>query len=149
MIYHGVDLIEIRRIRRATERWGERFLRRVFTSAELHDCAALGPQPSYQSLAGRWAAKEAAAKALGIGLSGMSAAASLNERPGMTDIEVVRESDGRPSLRLHGPAAARATQLGLTSIALSISHSGEYALASVVALATSLPPITPSSPTSQ
>ncbi|WP_129632193.1 holo-ACP synthase [Candidatus Oscillochloris fontis] len=135
MIYHGVDIIEIQRIRRAIERWGERFLRRVFTSAELQDCAALGPHPSYQSLAGRWAAKEAAAKALGVGLSGMSAATSLNERPGMTDIEVLREPDGRPALRLHGPAAARATHLQITSIALSISHSGAYALASVVALA--------------
>ncbi len=137
MIYHGIDIIEIRRIRKAVERWGERFLRRVFSDTELQDCGALGSQPSYQSLAGRWAAKEAAAKALGVGLSGMSAATSLSERPGMTDIEVVREPGGRPTLRLHGPAATRATQLGITSIAVSISHSGDSALASVVALAIS------------
>ncbi|NTV63375.1 MAG: holo-ACP synthase [Oscillochloris sp.] len=135
MIYHGIDIIEIVRIRHAVERWGERFLRRVYTIGELEDCGALGAAPRYQSLAGRWAAKEAAAKALGVGLSGMAMAASAYERPGMTDIEVARSSDGKPSLCLHGPAATAAAALEITSIALSISHSGAHAIASVVALA--------------
>jgi holo-[acyl-carrier protein] synthase len=134
MIYHGIDIVEIARIRRAVERWGERFLRHVYTRGELDDCAAPGPAPRYQSLAARWAAKEAAAKALGVGLSGMAAGVSPDERPGMTDIEVVRGPDGRPSLRLHGPAAAAAATHGIADMALSMSHSGESAVASVVAL---------------
>ncbi|NNJ08795.1 holo-ACP synthase [Chloroflexales bacterium ZM16-3] len=134
MIYHGIDIIEIERIRRAASRWGERFLRRVYTESELCDCGFPGPAPRYQSLAARWAAKEAAAKALGVGLSGMAAGASPNDRPGMTDIEVVRAADGRPSLRLEGPAAAAAAALGIAQIALSMSHSGGSAVASVVAM---------------
>lgn len=136
MIYHGIDIVEIARVRRAVERWGARFLRRVYTAGELHDCAAESPAPRYQSLAARWAAKEAAAKALGVGLSGMAAGHAPDDRPGLTDIEVVREADGRPTLHLHGPAAAAAEALGIASIALSMSHSGGNAIASVVALTT-------------
>jgi holo-[acyl-carrier protein] synthase len=127
--------MQIGRIRRAVDRWGERFLRHVYTAGELADCAALGPAPRYESLAARWAAKEAAAKALGVGLSGLAAGPAAAGRPALTDIEVVRARDGRPTLRLHGPAAAAAAALGLSSIALSMSHSGDEALASVVALA--------------
>ncbi|MEI7643128.1 MAG: holo-ACP synthase [Chloroflexales bacterium] len=134
MIYHGIDIIEIDRIRRAVRRWGERFLRRVYTAGEISDCDALGPAPRYQSLAARWAAKEAVAKALGVGLSGVAAGAATATRPGMNDIEVLRAADGRPSLRLHGPAAAAATALGIAELALSLSHSGGNAVASVVAL---------------
>jgi holo-[acyl-carrier protein] synthase len=139
MIYHGIDIIEIDRIRRATGRWGERFLRRVYTASELSDCNALGPAPRYQSLAARWAAKEAVAKALGVGLSGIAAGTSPDHRPGMTDIEVVRATDGRPTLRLHGPAADAATALGISEMALSLSHSGGSAVASVVALSDERP----------
>ncbi len=135
MIYHGIDIVEIARIERAVSRWGGRFLRRIYTEGELRDCEAPGPTPRYQSLAARWAAKEAASKALGVGLSGMAAGGAWSARPGMADIEVVRAADGRPSLlRLHGTAAAAATALGITQIALSMSHSGGNAVASVVAL---------------
>ncbi|MEI7770940.1 MAG: holo-ACP synthase [Chloroflexales bacterium] len=143
MIYHGIDIIEIDRIRRATARWGERFLRRVYTAGELSDCDALGAAPRYQSLAARWAAKEAVSKALGVGLSGVAAGDSVDARPGMTDIEVVRAADGRPSLRLHGPAAAAATALGIAEMALSMSHSGGSAVASVVALGSQIQYNTP------
>lgn len=134
MIYHGIDIIEIERIKRAVSRWGERFLRRVYTVGELDDCAAFSANPRYQSLAARWAAKEAVAKMLGVGLSGMAAGILPDDRPGMTDVEVVRAADGRPSLRLHGSAATVAAALGITQIALSMSHSGGSAVASVVAL---------------
>lgn len=134
MIYHGIDIIEIARIRRAVDRWGERFLHHVYTEGELEDCVAPGPTPRYHSLAARWAAKEATAKALGVGLSGMSGGTTHDARPGLTDIEVVRAADGQPSLRLHGQAATAAAVLGITSMALSMSHSGGNAIASVVAL---------------
>ncbi|MEI8307592.1 MAG: holo-ACP synthase [Chloroflexales bacterium] len=134
MIYHGIDIIEIDRIKRATGRWGMRFLQRVYTIGELHDCDTSGPTPHYQSLAARWAAKEAVAKALGVGLSGIAAATTPDSRPRMCDIEVVRDADGRPTLRLHGPAAATATALGIAEMALSLSHSGGIAVASVVAI---------------
>ncbi len=133
MIYHGVDIIEIDRIRKAVGRWGKRFLQRVYTIGELRDCNAFGSAPSYQSLAARWAAKEAVSKALGVGLSGIAAVSVPNRRPRMTDIEVVRDTDGRPTLRLHGPADITATALGIAEMALSLSHSGGIAIASVVA----------------
>jgi holo-[acyl-carrier protein] synthase len=118
-------------------------LYRVYTASELSDCEALGPAPRFQSLAARWAAKEAVAKALGVGLSGIAAGTSPKGRPGMTDIEVVRAADGRPSLRLHGPAAAAATALGIAQMALSLSHSGGSAVASVVALGSEIQYNTP------
>lgn len=136
MLYHGIDIVEVARIRQAAERWGRRFLLRVFTEGELADCDALGAAPRYDSLAGRWAAKEAAAKALGIGLSGLGAAAfdaAGAPRPGLRDIELTRDADGRPHLRLHGPAAAAAAALGVATLAVSISHTRDLAVASVIA----------------
>lgn len=136
MLYHGIDIVEVARIRQAAQRWGRRFLLRVFTEGELADCDALGSAPRYDSLAGRWAAKEAAAKALGIGLSGLGAAAFDDTgapRPGLRDIELARDADGRPHLRLYGAAAAAASALGVASLAVSISHTRDLAVASVIA----------------
>lgn len=132
MICLGVDIIEVARVRRAAERWGSRFLQRVFTPAELADCGIGGPAPRYESLAARWAAKEAAAKALGRGLRGPGAP----QRPGFQAIEVIRDPQGRPTLRLHGAAAAAAAALGIDSLALSLSHTHDHAVASVIGLAT-------------
>lgn len=135
MLYHGVDIIEVARVRRAVERWGERFLRRVYTPGELADCAVGEGVPRYESLAVRWAAKEAAAKALGLGLSGLAAGAGAADAPlRPLDLEVVRGPAGRPELRLHGPAADAASALGLAQLALSLSHTDDYAVASVVGL---------------
>jgi holo-[acyl-carrier protein] synthase len=133
MLYHGIDLVEVERVRGAVERWGERFLRRVFTAQELADCAAPGPHPRYESLAARWAAKEATAKALGIGLTGLGAEAIPSEYPraALHDIEVVRAPDGRPTLHLHGALAPRIDTL---DVSLSLSHTAAYAVASVVAI---------------
>ncbi len=133
MLYHGIDIVEVDRVRHAVERWGERFLRRVFTARELADCAALGPNPRYESLAARWAAKEATAKALGIGLTGLGAEAipTAHKRAGLHDIEVVRAPDGRPTLHLHG---ALAVHMDALAMSLSLSHTATYAVASVVAL---------------
>jgi holo-[acyl-carrier protein] synthase len=132
VLYHGVDIIEVARVRRAAERWGERFLRRVFTPGELADCGLAEGAPRFESLAARWAAKEAAAKALGRGLSGL--AAGTGDLLHFHDLEVARGPGGRPELRLHGGAAAAAVALGLAQIALSLSHTREHAIASVVGL---------------
>jgi holo-[acyl-carrier protein] synthase len=115
----GIDLIEIKRIEQAIQRHGERFLQRVFTPAEL---AEAGGSPA--SLAARFAAKEAAAKALGTGIGAV----------GWLEIEIQRACDQPPALRLSGAAARRATELGLNEWAVSLSHTRTYALASVVAI---------------
>ena len=130
MLYTGIDLIEIERIARAAERWGDRFLVRVYTPAEL---AIYRARPA--SLAARWAAKEAVAKLLGLGLRGLGGAGRSDDALAWTEIEVLSDAQGRPALTLHGRAAARARTLGLGPIALSLSHTREHAIASAVAQA--------------
>ena len=115
----GIDLIEIARVERAIQRHGEHFLQRVFTPAELAEAGG-----SSDSLAARFAAKEAAAKALGTGIGTV----------GWLEIEVLRACDGPPILHLSGAAARRAAELGLTDWAVSLSHTREFAIASVVAM---------------
>jgi holo-[acyl-carrier protein] synthase len=141
MLYTGVDLIEIARIERAVARWGDRFLRRVFTPAEL--AAYRGRTPS---LAARWAAKEAAAKLLGVGLRGLGAADRPRDAIAWVEVEVLGDAQGRPTLALRGRAAERATALGLREIAISLSHTREHAIASVVALAGEEPTPAPPPP---
>lgn len=114
----GVDIVEIHRIHAVVERWGERFLHRIYTGQELAYCRGRVPQ-----LAARFAAKEAVMKALGTGTQGV----------GWKEIEVWKEPTGAPAVRLHGRAAERARALGLHHFAISISHSGDYAVAFVVA----------------
>ncbi len=114
----GVDLIEISRLREAIDRHGERFLTRIFTSTEREQCGA-----NFASLAARFAAKEAAAKALGTGLGPVA----------FTEIEIIRGKNGAPTLVLHGQARQEADRLRLTDWAVSLSHTGELAMASVVA----------------
>ncbi|MBK9941273.1 MAG: holo-ACP synthase [Kouleothrix sp.] len=128
MLYTGVDLIEIARIERAVARWGERFLLRIYTPAELGAYRARIP-----SLAARWAAKEATAKLLGVGLRGLGGAAPPEGAVAWTEIEVLGDARGRPTLVLHGRAAAHAHILGLGSIAISLSHTREHAIACAVA----------------
>ncbi|MBI4340125.1 MAG: holo-ACP synthase [Chloroflexi bacterium] len=113
----GIDIIEISRIAQTVERWGDRFLRRIYTEAEIVYCRGRAPQ-----LASRFAAKEAMMKALGTGIRGV----------GWKDIEVVRARGGPPSIRLTGRAARIAERQGVKHSALSLSHSREYAVASIV-----------------
>ncbi|HET6318495.1 MAG TPA: holo-ACP synthase [Chloroflexota bacterium] len=122
MLYTGVDLIELGRIADSLETFGERFTRRVYTAGEL--AYAQGRVPE---LAARFAAKEAAAKALGTGMW----------RQGIlwTDVEVVSEASGRPALRLHGEALALAQRLNWNEVSLSLTHSRAHAIAFVVARA--------------
>src|SRR6187200_367148 len=118
----GIDVTDIPRIASAFERYGERFLRRVFTDGEIAYCTRRrNPVPH---LAGRFAAKEAAMKALGTGHShGVL----------WKDIEVVR-AGGPPQLRLHGGAASRAAQMKVSGSLLTITHSETLAMAQVLLL---------------
>ncbi len=118
----GIDLVEIGRIERSIRRYGARFLDRVFTPAEQDYC--MRKKSSAESLAARFAAKEAAAKALGTGIS-----------RGVTwrEIEVTREPGGRPGIAFHGRAARIAASLGVARASLSLSHTAELAAAMVVA----------------
>ncbi|MBL7065887.1 MAG: holo-ACP synthase [Anaerolineae bacterium] len=123
MLTTGVDLIEIARVERILACYGDRFLERVFTPAEVLYCRARLPE-----LAARFAAKEAVAKALGVGVR-MIARDGVRWR----DVEVTGDARGKPLVRLHGRAAERAGELGLTEWAVSLSHTREYAIAFVVA----------------
>lgn len=115
MQHIGVDIIEIARIEEAVGRWGKSFLQRVYTESELR---LYHKKPS--SLAARFAGKEAVIKTLGPG-------------PSWKDIEILSEPDGRPSVHLYGRAQNQARDLGLHSLAISLSHCREYAIAMVVA----------------
>jgi holo-[acyl-carrier protein] synthase len=117
----GVDIAEVPRIQAAIEGRGQRFLDRVFTVDEIAYCERF--KNKYERYAGRFAAKEAAMKALGTGW-----------RRGIrwVDLEVVREESGRPSMALAGEAAKIAARLGVKRISLSITHTEAQALAQVI-----------------
>jgi holo-[acyl-carrier protein] synthase len=117
----GLDIAEIDRIEAAIVRHGTAFIERLFTPGEVAYCERY--KNKFERYAGRFAAKEAAMKALGTGWSG-----GVRWR----DIEVVREPTGKPSLQLAGVARQIADHLGVKSIALTITHSGNLALAEVI-----------------
>ncbi len=117
LLITGVDIIEISRVRRVFEQYGNRFLRRIYTEGEIAYCRGRAPQ-----LASRFAAKEATMKALGTGVRGVR----------WRDVEVVRRRGQAPRIELHGTALSRAERLGLTDVAVSLSHSKDFAVASVV-----------------
>ncbi|MBZ5524772.1 MAG: holo-[acyl-carrier-protein] synthase [Acidobacteriia bacterium] len=117
----GVDIAEVPRIQQALDRFGERFLKRVFTPEEIRYCTARGN--AAERLAARFAAKEAGMKAIGTGL-----------RNGVTwrDFEVVRQPRQRPVLQFSGRAAEIAAALGCRRTHLSLSHTSEQAIAHVI-----------------
>ena len=117
----GSDMIEISRIARSMERFGDRFLRRVFTAEEIAYCEL--KKNAAESFAARFAAKEAGAKALGTGISHGVA---------WPEIEVRREASGRPTLHFSGRAGEIAERLGVRRSSVSLTHSRELALAFVV-----------------
>ena len=118
----GVDIIEIERIKQVLQRHGERFLRRVYTEAEVAYCRG-----RVHELAARFAAKEAMSKALGTGIVGWGGIF-------WREVEVLPDARGKPLVHLHGRAQDRAQSLGLKKFAISLSHSQEYAVAFVVAI---------------
>ena len=117
MLITGVDIIEIKRVEKVAFSYGNRFLKRIYTDGEIEYCRGRAPQ-----LASRFAAKEAVMKALGTGIRGV----------GWRDVEITRKRGMAPHIKLHGRAKKRASQIGLTGLAISLSHSKEFAVASVI-----------------
>ena len=118
----GTDLMETRRVQESIDRFGDRFLERVFTVGEITYCQRKRKNAA-ESFAARFAAKEAGAKALGTGISrGVS----------WKEFEVRREASGRPTLHLSGRAAELAEAMGVKRIQLSLTHSREVAMAMVI-----------------
>jgi holo-[acyl-carrier protein] synthase len=117
----GIDIAEVLRIRQAIERFGERFLHRIFTEGEIRYCDSKANRA--ERYAARFAAKEAAMKALGTG---------WNHGVRWRDCEVARMPGGRPTIAFHGKAAEFAAKLGAKNAALSLSHTAEQAIAQVI-----------------
>jgi len=117
----GIDIAEVARIRQSIERFGERFLQRVFTAGEIRYCDSKANR--FERYAARFAAKEAAMKALGTG---------WNHGISWRDCEVVRQPGGRPTIAFDGKAAEFAAKLGVKNAALSLTHTAEQAIAQVI-----------------
>src|SRR4051812_47324704 len=117
----GIDIAEVPRVAQAIERFGQRFLRRVFTEGEIRYCDSKANR--IERYAARFAAKEAGMKALGTGWS---------HGVRWRDIEVLRQPGSRPTIRFHGRAAEVATRLGAQNVSLSLTHTTEQAIASVI-----------------
>ena len=117
MYVHGIDIVEISRVEEIIKSRGDRFLKRIYTAAEIECC-----QGRMQSLAARFAAKEAVMKAFKSGNIGIS----------WQDIEVTSDENGAPVLTLYGGAKTRAREIGIKDMVISLSHAGEYAIASVI-----------------
>jgi holo-[acyl-carrier protein] synthase len=120
----GTDLALISQTEASVAEFGDRYLQRIFTPAELADCEAKGAG-RFASLTARFAAKEALLKAL---------QPEPSETPGWTSIELVARPSGAPSLQLHGGCAELAAARGVSSLSVSLTHEGDYASAVVVAL---------------
>jgi holo-[acyl-carrier protein] synthase len=117
----GIDIAEVARIAASIERFGERFLKRVFTEGEIRYCESKANR--FERYAARFAAKEAGMKALGTG---------WNHGVSWRDVEVVRQPGGRPGIEFHGKAGEFAAKLGAKNRALSLTHSEHYAIAQVI-----------------
>lgn len=117
----GIDIAEVPRIRQSIERFGDRFLQRIFTAGEIRYCDSKANR--FERYAARFAAKEAAMKALGTG---------WNHGVRWRDCEVVRMPGGRPTIAFHGKAGEFAANLGTKNTALSITHTAEHAFAQVI-----------------
>jgi holo-[acyl-carrier protein] synthase len=117
----GIDIAEVPRIRQSIERFGERFLQRIYTEGERRYCDSKANR--MERYAARFAAKEAAMKALGTG---------WNHGVRWRDCEIVRMPGGRPTIAFHGKASEFAARLGVRNTALSISHTEEQAIAQVI-----------------
>lgn len=118
----GIDVLEIQRMRKALDRYGEHFIRHVFREDEQEE--APEGESRYAFYAGRWAAKEAVSKALGTG---------IGERCNWTDIRVRRTKGGKPRIELSGRGRQTARELGIAHLHITISHEGRIACSAAVA----------------
>ena len=119
----GIDLVEVSRVARVLARHGDRFLAHYFTPAEQAECGADAAR-----LAARWAAKEAAVKALGTGFGPV----------GWREVEILCDASGAPALQLHGAAATQGAARGIAAWSLSLSHTAEHAVAGVVGVGSNI-----------
>lgn len=117
----GIDIAEVPRIAESIKRFGERFIRRIFTDGEIRYCDSKANR--VERYAARFAAKEAAMKALGTG---------WNYGVRWRDVEVLRQPGHRPTIKFHGRAAEFAARLNTKNVSLSLSHTQEQAIASVI-----------------
>ena len=117
----GIDIAEVPRIAAAIERFGQRFITRIYTPTEIRYCDSKANR--FERYAGRFAAKEAGMKALGTG---------WNHGVRWRDIEVLRQPGQRPTVVFHGRAAEFAQKLGVVNASLSITHSADQAFAQVI-----------------
>lgn len=117
----GVDIIEVDRVRRAIKRWGDAFLRKVFTDREIR--YSKGRRFAYQHLAARFATKEAVLKAFGGGWT--------RTLP-WKDVEIVNDRNGKPEIRLHGEAKKIYDKKSIQKIVVSMSHTKAYAIANAI-----------------
>jgi holo-[acyl-carrier protein] synthase len=124
IVGHGIDIVETARIQRMVEEHGQRFLDRCFAPAE-QQYASRNPKRYYEHLAGRFAAKEAVLKVLGTGWRGKIA---------WTDVEILREPSGQPTVKLCGECEKIAEELGIRRWHVSISHIETHATASAIGL---------------
>ena len=123
IVAHGIDLVDCPRIEEMLKRHGDRFVQRIFTTAE--QTYAQTNKNKVEKLAGRFAAKEAVLKLMGTGWRGKIA---------WTDIEVINNSSGQPEVILSGEVEKIAARLGIKHVSISITHTANFAIASAVAL---------------
>ncbi len=124
-IVAGIDAVDTERVNALLARHGQRFLGKVFTTAEIEYCGG-----RVAELAARFAGKEAISKALGTGLRGIY----------FREMEILSDKRGKPLVQLHGNAASRAAALGIAVLEISLTHTDTLAIASVVGLAKDPPP---------
>ncbi len=117
----GIDIAEVPRIAESIERFGDRFLNRIFTDGERRYCDSKANK--HERYAARFAAKEAGMKAIGTG---------WNHGVRWRDVEVVRMPGGKPTIQFHGKAAEFATRLGTRNVSLSLTHTKDHAIAQVI-----------------
>jgi holo-[acyl-carrier protein] synthase len=117
----GIDIVEVPRVAQAIERFGDRFLRRIYTADEIRYCQS--KRNAVERFAARFAAKEAALKAIGTG---------WKQGVSWTEVEVRRQPGGRPTVNFSGVAARHAAALGMKRASLSLTHTAETAMAQVI-----------------
>lgn len=116
----GIDIVEVKRIKKMKRRWQERFLTKIFTEQEIDYCQS--KKNSAQHLAARFAAKEALVKCLGTGFRNIS----------LIDIEVIKDNQGKPVLKVYGRARELVEKKGIEKLHISLSHEKKYAVAEVI-----------------